>query len=194
MAQIIIIEGVSGVGKSTVARLLARRLGMPLNEVDAPECWGLGLPERQECFLARFVLALREGVNTNGLLTVAAYSMAFAEMAWNTVAHGYAYVLSSLARTARAVAASLAQRASVVVFYAEPAELHQRRRGKYCAAGDGEFHPSSPIDCNPVVHELAQRRLLEMAATLSIPVIDTTGKTPEDVAAVVVHVVRHQKR
>ena len=73
------MAGVSGSGKSSFARVIARIYRVPVHEVEARECWSImpGL-ERQECFARVFIDKMERGagVYTNHLLTVYGYTAA----------------------------------------------------------------------------------------------------------------------
>ena len=174
--DVVFLEGVSAVGKSTVAPLVAGMLGAEPVELEARQCWPLPPGgERQRCFLRSFagvvlrsMLLYRRVVYSNGLVTLAAYSRASGEE-W---AAREALLALRLLETAA--------RVHVVVLDAEPRELKAR------AAARAALETGRALDRawerGGRLHEEAREELLRLARERGVPVVDTTGVPPGRVA------------
>lgn len=86
---LVLLSGVAGVGKTTIARVLEEEHGFLYVPVEAEVCWSEADPvRRQECFKEEFLrrIAFRMNEDTvvvadNSLATVAAYSYALVDRA-----------------------------------------------------------------------------------------------------------------
>ena len=171
----IVLAGVAGVGKTTVAKLLARKLGLPYRSVEAPKCWPLSDPlERQLCFLCSFQRKLRRGpgIYDNSMLTVAAYSAIYN----STATYGVAVAALAIAKT----------ETSRIVLAARPRTLRERIVRRL----EDPQRQLSAIEQRIDLHIAAQQTLLRFAKSLDNPVIWTDDKPAETVASEVMKLMR----
>jgi len=170
--QRLCFAGAAATGKTTTARLLSRRLGLPWFEVEAEKCWSLSAPrERQRCFLKEFKSILSRpapGFYSNHLLTVYAYSKALGA---NDVA---AEALSHALHEARGL---------LVVLVADGNAIMERITRRLEAAVQRRKNVVEEVY---TLHLRAQEVLVDAAHRHGIPIIDTTNTNPSRVVDKVV--------
>lgn len=162
------LAGVSGVGKSTVARILERVLGYPVVEVEARECWSYPVGvRRQACFARKFasIIGKREAIYTNSVYSVAAYTLAMKIKP--------EFEISEPCRT-------------VVLAVSDPDELARRIIARSVHDKQRMFNIT---EFDVGLHWEAQLRLLRIAAERGLPVVWSDEK-PVKVAETVVKVLR----
>lgn len=160
------LAGAAGAGKTTVAQILGKRLGLPVHEVEARECWPLAdVDEREECFARVFEerMLRGNGVYSNHLLTVYGYAVALGASPW-------------VAETALRRAALYSP---VVVLVAGPECLRRRIASRMERERDRRLNV---VEGEIETHLRAQAVIVDAARELGIPVLDTSHVDPEDVA------------
>ncbi len=176
----LVLAGVAGVGKTTVARLLSRMLGLPYRPVEAPECWLISDPaERQLCFTCSFLRQLGGyGVFDNSLLSVYAYSEAMLRRNPHRIGL-YGAALSALELAL--------PNGHTVVLAAKPETLAERIH--YRLARE-KHRRGNGTETDIKLHLEAQEHLLRIAESNNIPVIWTDDRTSEQVAKEIMKAVK----
>ena len=162
----IYLGGVSGVGKSTVAKILSSKLNLPLHEVEARDCWSMSGQYRQRCFAIKFIRLMNfgHGVYTNHVISVYGY----------TVAMGVEELIEEVK-----IVSMVNRRGLVVLAVNDPRELKNRIEKRLRNDRErGDNRTENNID----LHIKAQQYIIELANTIKIPVLYTDNKTPDDVA------------
>jgi thymidylate kinase len=172
-AVLVVIEGVAGSGKTSVAKRLAELLGARYEPVEAQECWPEKDPViRQLCFFYRFAARYLEALGSsetvvldNGFLTLYAYSYAFAQLHRKSLER-----LAPLIRASLAVFESLAgeARCKVVVLDADPAFLAARIASRI---DEEPERASNAFEKLMVLHTEARLALLTVAQRRRLPVL-----------------------
>jgi len=168
----ILLAGPSGVGKTTVAKILAKRLGARYVEVLTDECRRLSDPvKRQICFfdvVGRGVIDAKgfpfDLVLDNAMLSVYGYTMAIARD-------------TMVGRSAAWIewAKWEAENFRVVLLIVKSRKVLAERIAK-------RQRKTDPYENKLRIHMSAQRYMVTLARRLGIPIVDTTEKTPEGVA------------
>lgn len=185
---LVVLEGVGGVGKTTLARALSRAYGLRYVAVEAVECWPLPAgAERQRCFLAVFDRAIRRAyaecmgetcVLDNGYLTVAAYSLAVLKL--GSMDGGLSpYEIGLLTDTAMLALhyAYMLYGEIITVFLVDAPDAEIRAR----ILRRLPQRSSNRVEAEIELHLQAQAELRAIARRKAIPVVENTG-SPEGVA------------
>ena len=167
--------GASAVGKSTVASSLREVLGLPVHEVEAEECWGEPPGrERQECFAITFLEKMDKGygIYTNHLASV----------------YGYTVAMGAGEDLAEEIRAMLAIRGDwVIVLTASRDEIARRIEARLSRE---PRRSRNIVEEELDLHVRAQRAIIELAVDLGYPVLDTTGRSLDEVIRDVLGVMR----
>ena len=162
----IYLGGVSGVGKSTVARIISSKTKLPVYEVEARKCWNMGGKYRQRCFATKFINLMNQGngIYTNHIISVYGYTMAMG--------------LEEFAEEVKIVS-MVNRRGLVILAISDPEELI-RRIGTRIKTD--EERKNNNTEENVELHVKAQNYIVELANIIKVPVVYTDNKTPEEVA------------
>jgi adenylate kinase family enzyme len=171
----IYLGGASGVGKTSVARVLGKRLNLPVYEVEARECWEkpAGV-ERQKCFAMHFFERMRKGpgVYTNHLIAVYGYTRAMG-------------VEGELVDELR-IGTEMFRDKLVVLAIRDKDEMLRRILERYSKDRD---RSRNVVEKEIDLHYTAQKFIIDFAVELGVPVIYMDGKSVEEVAKKVINVI-----
>jgi len=192
------LAGVAGVGKTTVARIVAERLGLRYHPVEAVECWRLYDLPRQACFLGSFAARLFSVndrlVADNSLLSVLAYTGVFADRmlekyaAQRDVSSVAATYMSMIIDHTLDLFRREASIADIVALRAEPETLEERIARRLLE--ESRRLENINVEGNIEMHVKAQEILVYNARKHGIPIVDAADKSPEEVAEEVIGALR----